>query len=140
MSTSAKSSHGFTIKYSTDDITYYTVPDVADIKLPTPEGDEADSSDHSSVWKTIIPGMIDPGTFEATVHFRPDNAVHNTLRGLRGTMIYLRMIAPAAITTNNQVTQYGLLKQFGPEDAKLGSVLDGPFVVKGSGAPVLATV
>ncbi len=140
MSTSAKSSHGFVIKYSTDDITYTVVPDVHDIKLPTPEADESDASDHSSLWKVILPGMIDPGTFEATVHFRPDNSVHNTLRGLRGTMIYLRMIAPVAITTNNQVTQYGLLKQFGPENAKLGGTLDGPFVVKGSGAPILATV
>ena len=136
----AKSSHGITIRYSTDGISYNVVPYIGDIKIPVAKSDTNEANDHSTIYKQKIAGMIDGGEFSTTVHYDPTNSYHVALRGLVGTLVYIKVLAPAAIVTNNQLAFSGILTQFGPEDGKLGGVLDGPFSVEMSGAPVWSTV
>lgn len=140
MSNSAQSSHGITVEWSTDDITYNSVGEVRDTTLPVPEADEVETSDHSSLYKTFLPGMVDLGEFSTELNFKLDDTQHKALRAAVGSMVYVHVTAPAAIVADNQLQFYGVLKKAGPEDAPLGGVFRGAFTVKVSGNVTVATV
>ena len=124
------------LQYSTDGITYVVVPGITDgVRIPslttTVEWVRWEWAPFNPI---PVHGLIDPGTFEADIRYLRDDAVHDSLRALVGSMIYVR-VTWCEFGSFYRKTLRGVLWRFDPADSNLGGY-DGQLVVRCSGAPI----